>query len=106
MIYDKNNIKQRWLKFICAKTAEERKTVAKGDELLMKFDNWCEEYVNDEQTKKIFGECIKGINYVMLDETNIDSLISNIETPAFGYENKLIIDIDLEDKSKSSDDMS
>ena len=22
----------------------------------MKFDNWCEEYVNDEQTKKIFAD--------------------------------------------------
>ncbi len=44
-----------------------------------------------KKIKKMFGECIKGINYVMLDETNIDSLISNIETPAFGYERKLII---------------
>ncbi len=32
-----------------------------------------------------------GINYIMLDETNINQLISNIETPAFGYEKKLII---------------
>ncbi len=56
MIYDKDNLKQRWLKFICAKTAEERKKIAKGDALLMKFDNWCEEYVNDEQTKKIFAD--------------------------------------------------
>ena len=40
---------------------------------------------------KSFGEKIKGINYILLDETNIDEIISNIETPAFGYERKLII---------------
>ena len=44
-----------------------------------------------KKIKKNFGECIKGINYVLLDENNIDSLISNIETPALGYEKKLII---------------
>ena len=44
-----------------------------------------------KKMKKIFGECTKGINYVILDDTNIDELISNIETPAFGYEKKLII---------------
>ena len=41
--------------------------------------------------KKIFGEKILGINYILLDETNIDEIISDIETPAFGYEKKLII---------------
>ena len=40
---------------------------------------------------KNFGEKIKGINYILLDETNIGELISDIETPAFGYEKKLII---------------
>lgn len=40
---------------------------------------------------KNFGEKIKGINYILLDETNIDEIISDIETPAFGYERKLII---------------
>ena len=40
---------------------------------------------------KNFGEKIKGINYIVLDETNINELISDIETPAFGYEKKLII---------------
>ena len=44
-----------------------------------------------KKIKKLFGESLKGINYIMLDETNIDSLISNIETPSFGYEKKLII---------------
>ena len=44
-----------------------------------------------KKIRKIFGEAIKGINYIVVDESNIDSLISNIETPAFGYEKKLII---------------
>lgn len=41
--------------------------------------------------KKKFGEKILGINYILIDETNIDDLISNIEIPAFGYDKKLII---------------
>ena len=41
--------------------------------------------------KKLFGEKITGINYILLDETNINAIISDIETPAFGYEKKLII---------------
>ena len=41
--------------------------------------------------KKIFGEKINGINYILIDETNINGIISDIETPAFGFEKKLII---------------
>lgn len=41
--------------------------------------------------KKNFGECIKGINYITIDDTNCNGLIANIETPSFGYEKKLII---------------
>ena len=44
-----------------------------------------------KKIKNIFGECIKGINYINIDETNYNQLISDIETPAFGYEKKLII---------------
>ena len=44
-----------------------------------------------KKIKTNFGELVKGINYIQIDETNIDSLISNIETPAFGYEKKLIV---------------
>ena len=44
-----------------------------------------------EKIKKIFGEKVKGINYILIDETNIQELISDIETPAFGFEKKLII---------------
>lgn len=32
-----------------------------------------------------------GINYIQIDETNAEELISDLETPAFGYERKLII---------------
>ena len=41
--------------------------------------------------KKIFGEKINGINYILLDDTNINGIISDLETPAFGYDKKLII---------------
>ena len=41
--------------------------------------------------KKKFGEIIKGINYIAIDENNIQELIADIETPAFGYSTKLII---------------
>lgn len=44
-----------------------------------------------KKIKKKFGELLQGINYVIIDETLIDDLIYNIESPAFGYDNKLII---------------
>lgn len=44
-----------------------------------------------QKIKKKFGQIIKGINYILIDETNINELISNMETPAFGYEKKLVI---------------
>ena len=44
-----------------------------------------------KKIRNIFGECIKGINYINIDDTNISELISDIETPAFGYEKKLLI---------------
>lgn len=53
-----------------------------------------ETYLIENSVKKIkskFGELVKGINYIELDDTNIDSLISELETPAFGFAQKLII---------------
>lgn len=53
-----------------------------------------EEYLLENCVKKIkknFGELVNGINYIQLDEKNVDSIISNIETPSFGYPKKLII---------------
>lgn len=53
-----------------------------------------EKYLQQEylkKIKKIFGELSLGINYILIDENNIETLISDIETPAFGYPKKLII---------------
>lgn len=44
-----------------------------------------------KKIKKIFGEILPGINYIQIDDTNIEELIPDIQTPAFGYEKKLII---------------
>lgn len=44
-----------------------------------------------KKIKSLFGETVKGINFVTIDETNLTSIISEMETPAFGYEKKLII---------------
>ena len=44
-----------------------------------------------KKIKKSFGELILGINYIQINETNIENLISDIETPAFVYNKKLII---------------
>ncbi len=54
--YNEGDKTLRWLKFIAAKTREERENIAKGDEALMELNTWCEEYVNDERTKEIFGK--------------------------------------------------
>lgn len=44
-----------------------------------------------KRIKRLFGETVKGINYILIDEESIGNIISDIETPAFGYEKKLII---------------
>lgn len=51
-------------------------------------------YLIENEIKKIkkdFGELVLGINYVPLDENNVNTIISELETPPFGYEKKLII---------------
>lgn len=53
-----------------------------------------ETYLLETRVKKIkkdFGEQIPGINYIQIDESNVEQLISDIETPAFGFSKKLII---------------
>ena len=53
-----------------------------------------DEYLRNEYLKKIkkaFGEIQLGINYVQIDENNASNIISDIETPAFGFPSKLII---------------
>ena len=44
-----------------------------------------------KKLKKQFGELENGINYVQHDENTVDGIISDIETPSFGYENKMIV---------------
>lgn len=44
-----------------------------------------------KKIKKKFGTLVPGINYITIDETNVKEMIPNIETPAFGYEKKLIL---------------
>lgn len=53
-----------------------------------------ETYLLETCVKKIkhnFGEIVKGINYIEIDDTNMSELIQDIETPAFGFDKKLII---------------
>jgi DNA polymerase-3 subunit delta len=44
-----------------------------------------------KKIKKLFGEALKGINFVYIDDTNVDNIISDLETPSFGFDKKLII---------------
>ena len=44
-----------------------------------------------KRIKKLFGSMVNGINYIQIDKENISGIISDIETPAFGYPQKLII---------------
>ncbi len=46
---------------------------------------------NLKKIKKLFGETLKGINYVTLDEGSLDQIIPELDTPSFGFEKKLII---------------
>lgn len=44
-----------------------------------------------KKIKKSFDKLVEGINFIKIDETNVNQLISNIETPSFGFDRKLII---------------
>ena len=53
-----------------------------------------ETYLLENKVRKIkkdFGEQVKGINYIQIDDTNVEELIADLETPAFGFPKKLII---------------
>ena len=53
-----------------------------------------DEYLRNEYLRKIkkaLGTLQLGINYVQIDESNITQIISDIETPSFGFDSKLII---------------
>ena len=40
---------------------------------------------NVKKIRNLFGECVKGINYILIDEQNVGEIISDIETPSFGF---------------------
>ena len=44
-----------------------------------------------KKIKNKFGQLIEGINYIKIDSNNVQYIIDDMETPAFGYEKKLII---------------
>ena len=50
------DIKMRWLHFIGASTKEEREKIAKGDDMLMAFNQNLNAYTLDEKTRQIFRE--------------------------------------------------
>ena len=57
-----------------------------------------------EQIKANFGECIKGINFIVLDKTNINRLEDEINTYPFGFSKKLIIvKVDKKEKKENAE---
>ena len=53
-----------------------------------------ETYLLETRVKKIkkeFAQLVQGINFIQIDDTNVAELISDLETPAFGFDKKLII---------------
>ena len=56
MEYNELDEEMRWIRFMGAESSEERKEIAKGDKMLMELNNWVEEYMFDEKTKKYYGE--------------------------------------------------
>lgn len=54
LVYNEDDRFIKYLKFIGAKSKEERENIAKGDELLMEMDNWLDFYTNDKETAEFF----------------------------------------------------
>lgn len=44
-----------------------------------------------KKIKKEYQQLILGINFIQIDDTNVEELIADLETPAFGFDKKLII---------------
>ena len=45
----------------------------------------------EKKIKKEYQQLILGINFIQIDDTNVEELIADLETPAFGFDKKLII---------------
>ena len=54
--YNENDKALLWLKFIGAKSQEERNKIAEGDELIMELNDWIDKYINNEHTKEVYGK--------------------------------------------------
>ena len=53
-----------------------------------------ETYLLETRVKKIkkeYQQLLLGINFIQIDDTNVEELIADLETPAFGFDKKLII---------------
>ena len=76
-------------------TIEELEKELKSEKLAPIYVLYGEElYLLENCLKKIkenFGETANGINYIQIDETNLNTLLSEMQTPAFGYPKKLIV---------------
>ena len=46
----------KWLRFIAARSYEEREAIAEGDEMFMEFNEWIDNYVNDDVTKEALAK--------------------------------------------------
>ena len=44
-----------------------------------------------KRIRNSYEQLVPGINYIKIDANNVNGLISDIQTPAFGYDKKLII---------------
>lgn len=44
-----------------------------------------------KKIRNSYEQLVPGINYIKIDANNVNGLISDIQTPAFGYDKKLII---------------
>ena len=51
-----NDELDKWLSFIAARSNEERRDIAEGDELLVELNDWVHKYVNDEETQEILNK--------------------------------------------------
>ena len=58
--YNENEL-MKWLRFIAARSYEERESIAEGDEMFMEFNEWIDNYVNDDVTKEALAKWNKEI---------------------------------------------
>ena len=58
--YNENEL-MKWLRFIAARSYEERVAIAEGEEMFMEFNEWIDNYVNDDVTKEALAKWNKEI---------------------------------------------